>query len=379
MLNKIILFSLNNRFLVVIASVLLVVFGSYMATRMDVDVFPDLTAPTVVVLTESHGMAPEEVEKLVTFPIETAVNGATNVRRVRSSSSAGISIVWVEFEWNTDIFKARQVVNEKIMAVAEHLPQGVGNPTMAPQSSIMGEIMLISLTADSTSQMDLRTISDWTIRPRLLATGGVAQVVVIGGEYRQYQILASPQKLNQYNITLTELLHAAKQSNGNSSGGFISEYGNEYVVKGIGRTNDVNEIGKSVIKITNGYPVRIEDVAELKIGGAQKIGDGSLKGKPAVIMTVMKQPATNTLMLTEKIDAAIADIQKSLPSDIHINTEIFRQADFINASISNIQKTLMEGSIFVVIILFVFLMNWRATLISLLAITISLIVAILTL
>lgn len=379
MLNKIILFSLNNRFLVVVASILLLAFGSYVANRMDVDVFPDLTAPTIVVLTESHGMAPEEVEKLVTFPIETAVNGATNVRRVRSSSSAGISIVWVEFEWNTDIFKARQVVNEKIMAVAEQLPEGVGNPTMAPQSSIMGEIMLISLTADSTSQMDLRTISDWTIRPRLLATGGVAQVVVIGGEYKQYQILASPQKLDHYNISLSELLEAAQQSNGNSSGGFISEYSNEYIVKGIGRTNDINEIGKSVIKISNGYPIRIEDVAEVKVGAAQKIGDGSLKGNPAVIMTVMKQPATNTLMLTEKIDAAISDIQISLPSDIHINTKIFRQADFINASISNIQKTLLEGSIFVIIILFLFLMNWRATLISLLAIPISLIVAILTL
>ncbi len=379
MLNKIILFSLNNRFLIVVASVLLIIFGTYVATRMEVDVFPDLTAPTVVVLTESHGMAPEEIEKLVTFPIETAVNGATNVRRVRSSSSAGISIVWVEFEWDTDIFIARQVVNEKIMAVTEQLPQGVGSPTMAPQSSIMGEIMLISLTADSTSQMDLRTISDWIIRPRLLATGGVAQVVVIGGEYKQYQILASPQKLNHFGITLTELLEAAKESNGNSSGGFLSEYSNEYIVKGIGRTNDVNEIGKSVIKVSKGYPVRIEDVAELKIGAAQKIGDGSLMGKPAVIMTVMKQPATNTLELTEKIDGAISDIQTSLPSDIHINTKIFRQADFINASISNIQKTLIEGSIFVIVILFLFLMNWRATLISVLAIPISLIVAILTL
>jgi CzcA family heavy metal efflux pump len=379
MLNKIILFSLNNRFLVIIASILLTVFGFYIATRMEVDVFPDLTAPTVVVLTEAHGMAPEEVEKLVTFPIETAVNGATNIRRVRSSSSAGISIVWVEFEWNTDIFKARQVVNEKITTVAAQLPEGVGNPTMAPQASIMGEIMLISLTADSTSQLDLRTISDWTIRPRLLATGGVAQVVIIGGEFKQYQILVSPQKLAHYNIALKELLETAKQSNGNSSGGFISEYSNEYIVKGIGRTNDINEIGKSVIKVVNGYPVRIEDVAEIKIGAAQKIGDGSLKGEPAVIMTVMKQPATNTLELTEKIDAAITDIQKTLPSDIHINTKIFRQADFINASISNIKKTLVEGSIFVIVILFLFLMNWRATVISLVAIPISLIVAILTL
>lgn len=379
MLNKIINFSLNNRLLIVVASVLLIVFGSFVATRMEVDVFPDLTAPTVVVLTEAHGMAPEEVEKLVTFPIETSVNGATNVRRIRSSSSAGISIVWVEFEWNTDIFKARQIVNEKIIAVAEKLPQEVGNPTMAPQSSIMGEIMLISLTADSTSQMDLRTISDWTIRPRLLATGGVAQVVVIGGEYKQYQILASPQKMKYYDVSLSELLKASTQANGNSSGGFISEYSNEYIVKGIGRTSDVNDLGKSAIKTVNGNTIKIEDVAEIKIGAAPKIGDGSLKGNPAVIMTIMKQPAINTLELTKKIDVAIADMQSNLPKDIHINTKIFRQADFINASISNIKKTLLEGSIFVVIILFLFLMNWRATAISLVAIPISLIVAILTL
>ncbi len=379
MLNKIIKFSLHNRFFVVIASVLLLIFGSVVASKMEVDVFPDLTAPTVVVLTEAHGMAPEEVEKLVTFPIETSVNGATNVRRVRSSSSAGISIVWVEFEWDTDIYKARQIVNEKITAVAEKLPQGVGNPTMGPQSSIMGEIMLVSVTADETSQIDLRTIADWTIRPRLLATGGVSQVIVIGGEYKQYQILASPQKMNYYNVSLNELLKASEEANGNSSGGFMNEYNNEYIVKGIGRTSDIKEIGKSVIKTVNGNTIKIEDVAEIKIGSSLKIGDGSLKGQPAVIMTVMKQPSTNTLELTETIDASIADIQKNLPKDVHINTKIFRQADFINASISNIQKTLLEGTAFVIIILFLFLMNWRATFISLLAIPISLIVAILTL
>jgi CzcA family heavy metal efflux pump len=379
MLNKIIKFSLHNRFFVVIASVLLLIFGSVVASKMEVDVFPDLTAPTVVVLTEAHGMAPEEVEKLVTFPLETSVNGATNVRRVRSSSSAGISIVWVEFEWDTDIYKARQIVNEKITSVAEKLPQGVGTPTMGPQSSIMGEIMLVSVTADSTSQIDLRTIADWTIRPRLLATGGVSQVVVIGGEFKQYQILASPQKMSYYNVSLTELLKASEEANGNSSGGFMNEYNNEYIVKGIGRTNDINEIGKSIIKIQNGNPIKIEDVAAIKIGASLKIGDGSLKGEPAVIMTVMKQPSTNTLELTETIDVSIADIQKNLPKDVHINTKIFRQADFINASISNIQKTLLEGTAFVIIILFLFLMNWRATFISLLAIPISLIVAILTL
>lgn len=379
MLNRIIKFSLSNRLMVIVASALLIIFGTYTASNMEVDVFPDLTAPTVVVLTEAHGMAPDEVEKLVSFPIETAVNGATNVRRVRSSSSAGISIVWVEFEWGTDIFKARQIVNEKITTVSERLPSGVGKPVMAPNTSIMGEIMLISVTADSTSKMDVRTLSDWVLRPRLLATGGVSQVVIIGGEFKQYQILASPQKMKFYNISLNELLKACEDANKNAAGGFMSEFSSEYIVRGIGRTNDLKELGRSVIKVRDGEVIKIEDVAEIKIGASVKIGDGSLKGNPAVIMTVMKQPNTNTLLLTDKIDEAIKDLQKSLPKDIHINTKIFRQADFINASISNIQKTLIEGSIFVVIILFMFLMNWRATFISLLALPISLLVALLTL
>jgi len=364
---------------VVVTSILLIVFGTYVTTNMEVDVFPDLTAPTVVILTEAHGMAPEEVEKLVTFPIETSVNGATNVRRVRSSSSTGISIVWIEFEWNTEIFRARQIISEKISAISEKLPQGVGNPTMAPQSSIMGEIMFVSLTADSTSMMDLRVIADWTIRPRLLATGGVAQVIVMGGEYKQYQILASPEKMKFYNVSLSELLKATKESNGNSSGSFINEYGNEYIIKGIGRTSDINVLEKSVIKSENGKVIKVEDVAEIKIGSAPKIGDASSNTKPAIVLSIAKQPSTNTLLLTDKIDNALGDIQKTLPKDVHVNSHIFRQADFINASIGNIQKTLIEGSAFVVIILFLFLMNWRATVISLLAIPISLIVAILTL
>lgn len=379
MLNAIINFSLKNRLIIIVASVLLVLFGSFIATQMEVDVFPDLTAPTVVVLTEAHGMAPEEVEKLVTFPIEASVNGATHVRRVRSSSSAGISIVWVEFEWNTDIFKARQIVNEKIVSVSEKLPDGAGNPVLAPQSSIMGEIMFISLTADSTTLMHLRTIADWTIRPKLLSIGGVSQVVVMGGELKQYQILASPQKMNHYNVSLNELLAAAKGANGNSSGGFMNEYGNEYIVRGLGRTNDINELGKSVVKSSGGKVIRIEDVAEIKIGAAQKIGDASSNTQPAVVLSIAKQPATNTLILTKQIDEAIAGMKGNLPADIKINTHVFRQADFINASIRNIQKTLLEGSVFVIIILFLFLMNWRATLISLLAIPISLIAALLTL
>jgi CzcA family heavy metal efflux pump len=379
MLNKIINFALSNRLLIVVASILLIVFGSFVATKMEVDVFPDLTAPTVVLLTEAHGMAPEEVEKLVTFPIETSINGATNVRRVRSSSSAGISIVWVEFEWNTDIFKARQIVNEKVIAMSDKLPEGVGNPTMSPQSSIMGEIMFVSLSADSTSNMDLRTIADWTIRPRLLATGGVSQVVVIGGEFKQYQILASPVKMDAYNVSLSELIKASKEANGNSSGSFINEYGNEYIIKGIGRTSNINDIGKSVIKKINGNPVKIEDVAEIKIGAAPKIGDASKNGKPAVVLAISKQPGTNTLKLTAQIDESIKAIKSSLPKDIEMDTHVFRQADFINASINNVKNVLWEGMGFVLIILFLFLMNWRATAISLVAIPISLITALLTL
>jgi CzcA family heavy metal efflux pump len=366
--------------MIIVASVLLLIAGIYTASKMEVDVFPDLTAPTVVVLTEAHGMAPEEAEKLVTFQIETAVNGATNVRRVRSSSAAGISIVWIEFEWGTDIFKARQIVSEKLTAIAEKLPLGVGNPTLAPQSSIMGEIMLISLSSDSTTPMDLRTIADWNIRPRLLATGGVSQVIVIGGEYKQYQILASPQKMKYYNISLNELLKASEESNLNASGGFMNEFGNEYIIRGLGRTNKVEEIGNTVIKVVNNVPIKIEDVAEVNIGGAiPKIGDGSLRASPAIIMTVAKQPGTNTLELTKKIDNAIIEIAKTLPSDIKINTKIFRQAYFIQASISNIQKALIEGSIFVVIIMFLFLMNFRTTIISIVAIPLSLIVSIIIL
>jgi CzcA family heavy metal efflux pump len=380
MLNRIIEFSLHNRLLVVIASVFLLIAGSYQASRMEVDVFPDLTAPTVVVLTESHGMAPEEVERLVTFHIETAVNGATGVRRVRSSSSAGISIVWVEFEWGTDIFRARQIVNEKLASIRANLPVNAGNPTLAPNASIMGEIMLISVTGDSTSTMDLRTLTEWNIRARLLAIGGVAQVVVIGGDYKQYQVLASPQRMKQFGVTLNELAKACEEASVNAAGGFMNQYGNEYVIRGIGRTNDLEELGKTAVKFNStGNRISIADVAEIRIGAGPKIGDGSLEGKPAVIMTVMKQPGVNTLELTRSIDEAVADLSKTLPEDVQVNTHVFRQADFIEASIGNIQKTLVEGSIFVVVILFVFLMNWRATTISLLAIPISLLAAVLTL
>lgn len=379
MLNNILKFSLNSRLIVLVGFALMSLFGTYVAFNMDVDVLPDLTAPTVVILTEAHGMAPEEVERLVSFPLETAVNGAANVRRVRSASTTGFSVVWVEFEWDTDPFRARQTVNEKMATVVDKLPLGVGTPVMAPQSSIMGEIMFVSLTADSTSKMDLRTIADWVIRPRLLSTGGVAQVIVYGGEFKQYQILADPQKMLYYKVSLDELVKAGTEANGNSAGGFIYNYGNEYTIKGIGRTNNLEEIGRAIIKKTGGHVIRIEDVASVQIGAAPKIGDASNNGDPSVVLSISKQPEVNTLQLTEKIDEALLDLQKTLPADIHINTRVFRQADFINNSISNIQKVLWEGSAFVVIVLFLFLMNWRATAISLLAIPISLLVAILTL
>lgn len=379
MLNKLIYLALHNRLPVLVGALLLLIGGWQVARTTDVDVFPDLTAPTVVVLTEAHGLAPEEVERLVTFPLESAVNGATQVRRVRSSSSAGISVVWVEFDWGTDVYRARQVVSEKMQTIAGRLPQGVGTPSLAPQSSIMGEIMLISLTGDKTSQMELRSLADWTIRPRLLSLAGVAQVITIGGDYKQYQVLLDPGRMNHFGVSLTDILQASRESNRNASGGFLYQYHNEYLVRGLGRTSDPTELGSGVIKLKNGVPVRLTDVAQVRTGAAPKIGSGALRGDPAVIMTVMKQPQTNTLALTGRIDDAVAELQKTLPADVHLNTRIFRQADFIAASVSNVQRTLLEGSLFVVIILILFLANWRTTLISLLAIPLSLLVSILTL
>ena len=365
--------------MVLVAASLFLLWGGYTAINMEVDVFPDLTAPTVVVMTESHGMAPEEVEKLVSFPIESALNGATDVRRVRSSSSAGISIVWVEFEWGTNIYIARQIVSERLPAVAQRLPEGVGNPTLAPQSSIMGEIMLIAVTGDSTSPMDIRTIADWSLRPRLLSTPGVANVIVIGGEYKQYQILANPSLMKHYGVSLEELYEACQSSNQNSSGGFINDFGNEYIVRGIARTNTLSELGNVVVKTIDGAPVKVSDVAVIRIAPSPKIGDGSMRAEPAVILTVSKQPNTNTLDLTAKIDDALAEIQKNLPADVRIHSHIFRQSDFIEASIGNVNRSLFEGALFVIIVLFFFLMNLRTTVISLLAIPISLLVTVLVL
>ncbi len=379
MLNKILEISLGNRLLVLLSALVLTVSGVYIARNMNVDVFPDLTAPTVTILTEAHGMESEEVEKLVTFQLETAMNGAPNVRRIRSSSAAGISIVWVEFDWNTDIYRARQIVSERIPAVREKLPAGIGEPTMAPISSIMGELMLLGLRSDSLSPMELRTLADWSIRPQLKALRGIANVVVIGGEYKQYQVLANPNKMKHYAISLQELQQAVAAANVNSTGGFYNEFGNQYNIKGEGRSYDVDDLQEGLIKQVNGQPVRIKDVAEVQIGAADKIGDGALNASPAVIMTISKQPGVNTLELTESIDEALVKMKETLPETVEIKSHIFRQADFINASINNLQQTLLEGAFFVILVLLIFLMNWRTTAISLLAIPLSLLVSVIVL
>jgi len=372
MLNSIIKFSLNNKYFVLLCAVVLMVVGFRTASNMDVDVFPDLTAPTVVIMTDAHGMASEEVERLVTFPIETAMNGATDVRRVRSSSAQGFSFVWVEFDWGTDIFKARQVVSEKLISVTSQMPLGVGQPLLAPQSSVMGEMFFLGLQADSTSMMDLRTIADWNIKPLLLATGGVSQVTIIGGDYKQYQVLADPQRMKHYNVSMSELAAVCAGISQNSSGGALRQYGNEYVVRGIARTADLDELGNSYIKSVNGKPVKINDLADVKIGSAIKMGYAAENAKPAVIISVSKQPNANTLDLTRRIEENLSALKKSLPPDVKLDTKIFRQADFIETSVNNVKNALIEGAIFVVIILFLFLGSFRTTIISLLAIPISL-------
>ena len=407
MLNKIIRFSLNNRLLVLVLSVLLMVAGVYTATTMDVDVFPDLNAPTVTVMTEAKGMAPEEVERLVTFPIETAVNGATDVRRVRSSSTTGFSIVWVEFDWGTDIYRARQIVSEKIATVMDALPQHVGTPTLGPQSSILGEVLFVGLTVDSqqstvnsqqslpdiqsldrrplsvdhkTSLQDLRTLADWTIRPRLLATGGVAQVAVLGGEVKEYQILLNPEKMMHYDVSLGEVMEVVSGMNQNATGGTLYEYGNEYIIRGMLSTNDVDEIGRTVVKRVGDSPLLLHHIAEVKIGDQRpKFGMASLRTEPAVILTVTKQPNTSTLELTKKLDATLEDLKRELPADVKVTTDVYRQERFINSSIDNVKSALIEGAIFVVIVLFVFLMNVRTTVISLVTIPLAFVAAILTL
>jgi CzcA family heavy metal efflux pump len=371
MLNKIIHFSLNNRLFILLAAILLIVGGLYISQDMEVDVFPDLTAPTVVVMTDAQGMSAEEVERLVTFHIETAMNGATDVRRVRSTSAQGSSFVWVEFDWGADIYKTRQVVSEKLVTLGDVLPEGV-IPVLAPQSSIMGEILFIGMQSDSTSQMELRTLAEWVVKPAILATGGVSQVTIIGGDYKQYQILADPQLMNLYGVTMEELTKAGASMSSNSNGGVLRDYGNEYALRGIARTNSIDELKNTYIKTVNGSPILLSDVAELKIGSAVKMGHASMNGKPAVIISVSKQPHINTLEVTENIERNLEEIRKTFPADVKMDSEIFRQADFIEASVNNVGKALLEGALFVIIVLFLFLGSGRTTIISVVAIPLSL-------
>ena len=380
MLDKIIRFSLQNRAFVLMAAVLLMVGGIYTTSHIDVDVFPDLNAPTVVVMTEATGMAPEEVERLVTFPVETAMNGASDVRRVRSSSTAGFSVVWVEFDWGTDIYRDRQIVSEKLAEVGESLPPDCGKPTLGPQSSILGEAMIIGLDSDTTSMQDLRTLADWTFRPRLLSLGGVAQVTVIGGDIKEYQIMLSPEKMKHYDVSLQEVISATESMNRNSTGGVLYEYGNEYIIRGLLSTDDIDGIGRAVVRMQGDVPITLNNIAEIVIGPkAPVLGVASHRGKPAVLMTVTKQPDASTALLTEKLDKAVEDLKSQIPSDVNVSTDIFRQQKFIDSSIDNIKKSLYEGALFVIIVLFFFLMNVRTTLISLVTIPLSLLVSVLTL
>ncbi|MDO5522659.1 MAG: efflux RND transporter permease subunit, partial [Bacteroidia bacterium] len=371
MLNNIIKYSLNNKLFILLGAILIVVGGVITSQQMDVDVFPDLTAPTVAVMTDAHGMSAEEVERLVTFHIETSVNGATNVRRVRSASMQGFSFVWVEFDWGADIFQARQIVSEKMVTLGEVLPQGIV-PVLAPQSSIMGEILFIGLKSDSTSQMELRTLADWVVKPAILATGGVSQVTIIGGDYKQYQILADPQKMDFLGVTMSELAQAGRSFSENSSGGVVRDFGNEYMIRGMARTNDLDQLGETYIKTVNNLPVLVSDVADVVIGSAVKYGYASENAEPAVIIAISKQPNINTLRVTENIERNLAEIERTLPSDVKMNTRIFRQADFIESSVRNVGNALLEGALFVIIILFLFLASFRTTVISVVAIPLSL-------
>ncbi len=380
MLNKIIHFSLSNRIVILILTAFIMIAGVIVLMRTEVDIFPDLNAPTVVVMTEANGLAPEEVEKLVSYPIETAVNGATGVRRVRSSSATGFSVVWVEFDWDTNVYEARTIVSEKLATVADKFPQGVGVPTLGPQSSILGEIFIIGLTSDSVSQTDLRTIADRMIRPRLLALGGVSQVSVIGGDIKEYQIQLRPENMRHLGVSLNETMDALEGINDNTSGGVLYEYGNEYLIKGDVNTSDINDIGNTVIRSDDNGTVLLSDIADIKIAGkSPKIGVATVKAKPAVLLTVTKQPNVGSIDLTERIEESLEGIRHNIPSNINISTDIFRQSDFISNSISNLQMSLLEGSLFVIVVLFFFLMNLRTTIVSVIALPLSIIVTVLVL
>jgi CzcA family heavy metal efflux pump len=375
MLNKFIQWSLHNRLLVMVGAVALLVYGGLVAFRSPVDVFPDLTAPTVTVLTESHGLAPEEVESLVTLPIESAMNGTAGVFRVRSNSAVGISIVFVEFSFGTDIYRARQLVTEKLQQV--RLPDGIAPPVLGPISSTMGEIMLISLTSKQTSPMDLRSIADWVVRPRLLGVPGVSQVTVIGGERKQYQVLVDPAKLADYGLTLKQVTEAVTKANVNASGGFLERANEEYMIRARGRAYTPEDLGAAVVTVRDGTPILIKNIAEVQAGATLKRGEGSFNMQPAVVATIQKQPNANTLEVSEQIETTLANLKATLPPDVVINTKAFQQADFIKRAIGNVQSALIEGGILVIVVLFLFLWNFRTTFISLTAIPLSLLAAIL--
>lgn len=380
MLNKIIHYSLHNRVAILILTGVLLIGGCFALLRSEVDIFPDLNAPTVVVMTEAPGMATEEVERLVSYPVETQMNGAADVRRVRSKSTSGFSVVWVEFDWGTDIYRARQIVSEKLTGISESLPEGVGVPVLGPQSSILGEMMIIGLTADSTSMLDLRTIADREIAPRLLSLGGVSQVSVIGGDVAQYQIQLDPQKLKYYDISINEVREATANLNNNQSGGVVYDFGNEYMVKANLHSTSTADLEKCIVAVRDGLPVTVGDIAQVEIAAEQpRLGVASVKAKPAVLLTVTKQPAVGTIELTDKIDDALTDLSKTMPTDVKISTDIFRQSNFISSSISNLQVSLFEGAIFVVLVLFFFLMNFRTTIISVVALPVSVILTVLIL
>lgn len=381
MLNRIIKFSLDNRIAVIVMSIVLLIYGMIVLLRTEVDIFPDLNAPTVVVMTEAPGMAPEEIEKVITYPVETAVNGASGVRRVRSASAPGLSSVWVEFDWGTDVYLARQIVSEKLSEIESDLPPNVGKPTLGPQSSILGEILIIGLTADSlTTQEELRTIADRQIRPRLLSLSGVASVSVIGGDAREYQILLHPSAMRRFGVGLQEVRDAVGQMNANASGGVIYEHGNEYIIKGDISTGNVDDLSNSLVRTADGTTIRLSDIATIKVGAAEpRLGAASLNSQPAVLVTVTKQPAVGTINLTDEIESSLSQIRSTLPADVKVNTDIFRQSDFISTSIGNLQESLFIGAIFVIVVLFFFLMNLRTTVISLVALPLSIIVTVLVL
>ena len=376
MLDRIIQWSLDNRLLVVVGAIALIVYGGIVAARTPIDVFPDLTVPTVTVLTEAHGLAPEEVEALVTVPLESVLNGTSGVFRVRSNSAVGLSLIFAEFELGTDIYRARQLVTEKLQQV--ELPVGVEPPVLGPISSTMGEIMLVSMSSlGETSDMDLRSLADWIVRPRLLAITGVSQVIVIGGELKQYQVIVDPERLVDYDLSLEDVTQAVEEANAVSPGGFMERTNEEFLIRGRGRVSQIEDLAQSVVTIRDGSPVLIEHIAEVRLGAAIKRGDGSFNMEPAVVVTIQKQPNANTLELTEEIETTLASVQRTLPDDVSIDAEAFQQANFIELAIGNVRRAMIEGGVLVSVVLFLFLWNFRTTLISLTAIPLSLVTAIL--